>query len=119
VPDVSRNATAVVVDGQRDDAVGTRELDDHARGVGVARDVGQRLLGDAVDHDLGVIAERRHAEVEVAIDEHAALAGQTRGQRVERAGEPELDEQIWPQVASDAPHVVETAPRALACLLEV
>ena len=37
-------------------------------GPGVAGDVGQRLLGDAIEHDLDVLAERAAVGVEVAVD---------------------------------------------------
>ena len=58
VPNVCRHATAVVVDRQRDGTVRVGELDGDAIGIGVASDIRQRLLRDAVEHDLGVLADR-------------------------------------------------------------
>ena len=57
--------------------------------------------------------------LEAPVDGHAALAREARGQRVQRAAQPELDQRVGPQVAGDAAHVVEAAPGALARLLEV
>ena len=48
-----------------------------ARGLRVADDVGQRLLGDAVDHQLLVVAEDGQIAVEASRDRQSGLLGET------------------------------------------
>jgi hypothetical protein len=83
----------------------------------VAGDVGQRLLRDAVEHDLDVLVER-DTSGRASIDEHAALAREARRQRVERARQTELHERVGRR-SRRCGAVLERAPGALARLLEV
>ena len=98
--DAWREAAAVVGDGEhRPVGVVFESQLDRAR-LGVARDIGQRLLRDAVDDELLLGGERRGA-LQAPLDGDAGLVAERGGQRGERALEAELLERLGAQPASD------------------
>jgi hypothetical protein len=68
-------------------------------GVRVANDVGQALLGDAVDEQLLVGRQLRELTIQRPLDPQLRLARDRRGQRVERADEAEVIERLGAQLA--------------------
>ena len=76
---------------------------------GVAGDVGQRLLGDAVEHELGVAAEVRQAGLDVHVDLELGVLGDALAEHAQRARQAEVVERLRPQHARDPAHLLEAA----------
>ncbi len=64
------------------------ERDPHSLAPGVTQRVGQRLLGDAVDHELHLRAEGRQAAVQLASHRDRALLFHPQAQRDQRVARP-------------------------------
>ena len=60
--------TSVVIDGQLDHVIFDGERDPAVRGLRVAQDVGQGLLGNAVDHELELRRERREIAGQMSLN---------------------------------------------------
>jgi hypothetical protein len=60
----------------------------------VSRDVGQRLLRDPEDHQLGRVVEGRQTRHDAAPDVGLDVGEQVRGQRGQRAAQPEVLEHV-------------------------
>ena len=79
----------------------------------MAGDVGQRLLGDAVEHELVVAAELRQAGLDVDVDVELGVLGDALAEHEQRARQPEVVERLRPQPAGDPAHLLEAAARGL------
>ena len=111
-------AAAVVGDTEDDAVVAALERDRHTARLGVAGDVRQALLRDAVDGELDLRRQRRQRGRELTLDPDAGDArerGRKLGQRTHQA---EVLEHLRPQLARDPPHLVERAAHRLARLVE-
>ena len=75
----------------------------------MAKRVGQCLLGDAVDHQLDLGAERRQTAFELAQHPHRALALHPQAERDQRVDQPQIVQRLRAQLAGDAADVVEAA----------
>src|SRR5258708_13970069 len=86
-----------------------RALPDDAddRGLRVLVDVLERLLHHAIDRELLCGLETGVARVEVAVDTKPVARLVLRRVVTDRAGEPELREDGWPQVVDHAAHRIE------------
>src|SRR3954469_19644400 len=103
----------VVGDAQREAVGAPLECELGVRRGGVAHDVRQRLLGDAVDHELLLARERREVAVEVRVDLEARLRAQPRAELRQRARQAELVEGLRAQPLRDAAQVVEVRSHCL------
>jgi hypothetical protein len=94
-------AAAVVVHFQREHALEVAELDVHRRGLGVLGDVGERLLGRAVGHQLHVA---RHVDGRRGAPHHHAQRGAVleTGRQPLHRGHQALVQDGRAQVAHDA-----------------
>src|SRR5919201_1910046 len=100
--------SAAVVHDPEDDAAGSRlERDLDPRGLRVPCDVGQALLRDPVDRELGLVGERRQVVGEAPLDPESALVGELARQLGQRADEPEVLEHLRAQLAGDPPHLLQ------------
>ena len=81
--------------------------------AGVAGDVGQRLLGDAVEHELRVGAELGQPGLDVHVDLELGVLGDALAEHAQRAGQAEVVERLGPQPAGDPAHLLEAAARGL------
>ena len=80
-----------------------RDLDEDVRGAGVAGDVRQALLDDAVDHELRVVVERVDGRrVQAQLGLQAGAAGERVDLGAQRGREPEVVERDGPQLAREA-----------------
>ena len=104
---------AVVVDLKPRTAAGELEPHVGAARLRVARDVGQRLLGDAVEHELGVAAELRQAGLDVDVDLELGVLGDALAEHPQRAGQAEVVERLRPQPARDPAHLLEAVAGGL------
>jgi hypothetical protein len=86
-------AAAVVARVQDDHVVHVGERERHLARLRVAADVGQRLLGDAHERQLGVRVQRDRLSRDVELRVHPAGAGGHLGEGVRQLGVVELD---WP-----------------------
>ena len=105
------DALAVVAHAQHDLAVLGLEAELGAGGARVADDVDEALLGDAVDHELVLAAERRELAVEVRRDAQAAVLGELGAERDERRAQPEVVERLRPQPAHEVAHLLDAGAR--------
>ncbi len=104
---VRTNTDAVVVDHQLDLLLVGGERHVRLRGLGVADDIGQRLLCDAVDHQLGVRTQRWYLAVERAPDDQPGSLLDAIAQVAQRGHEPERVEHLGPEPASEPAHALE------------
>src|SRR5687767_1609467 len=81
--------------------------------------VGQALLRDAVDGELGVGLEVGQGLVEPALDGDAGYAAEGRRQLGERADETELLEHFGAQLTRYPPHFVEGSPNRLLGVIDL
>ncbi len=77
---------------------------------GVARDVRQAFLGDAVDGELRLGAQRWQLCGEPAVDGDGREPRERGRQLRERADEPEVLEHLRSELARDAPHLLQRLP---------
>ena len=82
-----------------------------SRRSGMADGVCERLLGDAVHHELGLRIERRQVWIEVVPDRQAGLVADAARERPGRAHEPEVFERVRSQPCDDAPNVLQARAR--------
>ena len=80
---------------------------------GVARDVRQRLLRDAVEHELGVVAELGQARLDVDVDLELGVLRDPLAEDAQRARQAEVVERLRPQHARDPAHLLEAVARGL------
>ena len=99
-------AAPVVADGQHDPLAVALESQLDPRRLGVAGDVGQRLLRDAVDHELLLAGERQAAGSSRRSTRTCACSAERVRQRGQRALQPELLERLRSQPARDPAHLL-------------
>jgi hypothetical protein len=85
----------------------------------VLEHVGQRLLGHAVDDELGLRREVGQARLDVDGDLQARVLGHALAQHVQGAGQPEVVERLGTQHAGDAADLLEAAARGLLGLQDL
>ena len=112
-------AATVVGDAQDDAVVAGLERDRDAARLGVAGDVRQALLRDAIDGELDLRRELRQRRRELALDADARDARERGRQLGQRADQAEVLEHLRPQLARDPPHLVERAAHRLLGLVEL
>ena len=96
-------------DGQREHAVAVRELELGGRHAGMAGDVRQRLLRDAIHDELGLGREHRQAGSDPLGHLEARPLGEPLTEHGQRALEPEVVQRLGPQFDGDAPQILEAA----------
>ena len=107
-------ADAVVAHGQNDAAIVVRLEGDHdLASLRVAHDVGEALLGDAVDDQLLLGGEREVAG-EPSLDLEPRPLGDRRAKGQQRALEPELVERLGAESAGDQPDLFRRLTRSFA-----
>ena len=82
-----------------------------AAGARVAHDVDEALLGDAVDDELVLRAERGQVAVELRGDAQAAVLGEVGAERDERRAQPEVVERLRAQAAHELAHLLDARAR--------
>jgi hypothetical protein len=99
----------------------TPGLQEHvnARRVGMAGDVGQALLCDAIDGDFRL--GRKGGEIigERSTNVDAALVGERARQFRQGAREPKLLEHLRPKITGDPPHLVQRPAHGLLRLFDL
>ena len=70
-------------------------------GGGVAGDVGQALLHDAVDREFDLTVQSRRVRVDLAVDGDAGAVAEPTGQFGQCADQPEVIQQAWAQFLGD------------------
>ena len=107
-------ATAVVHDLQDEPGRFRRQGDVDAGATGVAHGVGDRLLGDPVDRQLGVVVDLRQRPGDaVELDVEPRTARDVGAQRGDRAGQSEVVERHRAQLVADPPQILEALARQL------
>ena len=80
------------------------------------QNVGQRLLGDAIAHELGLGAQVGQAAINAGVDARAGLFGEPVGQQRERRRKTKVVEGLGSQALRDLPHVLQARAGVLASL---
>jgi hypothetical protein len=109
----------VVAHDERHAIVLALEAEVDLRRVRVPGDVRQRLLRDPVDDELLLLGERQAECLDSPVDAQARLVADRRGQRGERALQPEVLERLRAQPACDPPHLLRAVAGGLAQLVEL
>jgi hypothetical protein len=108
VADAKNQASGVAFEGDRDPG-----------GFRMTCDIGQALLGDAVDGELLVLREPRQLRVELPVDANAGHTLEPAGELGQRADKAELLEHFRAQLARDSPYLVESPADSLPGVVDL
>src|SRR5207244_1898847 len=110
---------APIVDHAQDDALPTRleRKPDPAR-LRMPGDVREALLSNPVHRQLHIRVQRRQLAREVLLELETGALGDARRERLQRARESEVLEQLRPELLRDSTYLVDAAPRGLLPLGE-
>ena len=88
-------------------------------GAGVARDVGEGLLRDAIDDQLLLAAELGQLLVELLADGDAGPLGEALAQHRQGADQPQVVQRFGAQLQGDPPHVLQAGADGLLDVLDI
>jgi hypothetical protein len=111
-------AATIVTDGQHGVRLQTLETELDVLGAGVSGNVGEGLLGNAINDEFLLLRQRK-PRVEMSADVELRLLGDPSGQRAERALETEVLKRLRSQPTGDPANVLGASAGRFAQLFQL